>query len=60
MLHLRLLLCFAFVLKRRRLQPAAFFVPARLTAVSSESAKDARFTAKAASRTKNASDSFII
>jgi hypothetical protein len=39
-----------FVLKRRRLQLAAVFLfPTRFTAVSSESAKDARFTSKVVS-----------
>jgi hypothetical protein len=49
-----------FVLKRRRLQLAAFFVSTRLTAVLSESAKDARFTSKVASGKRSAPDSFFI
>jgi hypothetical protein len=57
---LRLLLLFRVCLKAPQASASGFFVPARLTAVSSELAKDARFPAKAVSRTKNASDSFII
>jgi CspA family cold shock protein len=57
---LRLLLLFRVCHKAPQASARGFFVPARITAVSSESAKDARFTAKTASRTKNASDSSII
>ena len=48
-MYLRLLLLFRLLsLKRRKVQLAAFLFPTRFTAVSSESAKDARFPSKVA------------